>query len=108
MAGWDYRKTSKKTMGVVCRPCQASGVQADGSYTQWMTGEGRTSKERQREQVLCSECSKDIEKGSLVTHQQNQHGMKKGGLVPEGDEAARGNKPINYRMTFPAKAGPRT
>ena len=38
-----------KTMGIVCRPFQAAGVQAEESYTRRMTGEGRSFKERQGE-----------------------------------------------------------
>ena len=51
-----------------------------------------------------------MEKGSLVTHSQNQHGAAKGGLVPEVDEVGevdRGNKPRTYRLAFPARVGPR-
>ena len=44
---------------------------------------------------------------SLVTHRQTQHGVAKGRLGPESDEAAGGNEPRTYRMVFPAKAGPR-
>ena len=40
-------------------------------------------KERHRERVLCPECGKELTKGSLVTHHQNQNGVAKGGLVSE-------------------------
>ena len=46
-------------------------------------------------------------KGSLVTYCQNQHGVAKGGLGPEGDEAAGGDDPRTYSMAFNAKAGTR-
>ena len=31
----------QKTLGMVCSPCQASGVRPDEAYTWWMKGEGR-------------------------------------------------------------------
>ena len=72
-----------------------------------MTGEGRIFKEQQQEQVLCPECGKELAKESLVTHRQTHHGVAKGGLGSEGGGADRGNKPMNYRMAFHARAGPR-
>ena len=38
----------QKTVGMVCHPCQVSGVQEDKAYTQRMTGTGGSYKERQR------------------------------------------------------------
>ena len=43
-----------------------------------------------------------------MTYRQTQHGVAKGGLGLEGDEAARGDNTRTYRMAFPEKAGPRT
>ena len=37
-----------KTGGMVCRPCQETGVRADEVYTWRMTGEGQSFKERQQ------------------------------------------------------------
>ena len=59
------QKNIRKTVGMVCNPCWAAGVRADEDYTQRMTGEGWSFKERHREQVICPECGKDLEKGSL-------------------------------------------
>ena len=101
------QKNVRKTVGMVCRPCWAAGVRADEAYTRGMIEEGRSFKERQWERVLCPECGKEMPKGSLVMHCQTQHGMARGGLGPEGDEADRGDEPRTYRMAFPAKAGPR-
>ena len=39
----------RKTVGVVCRPFRAAELQADKAYTQRMTGEERSFKERERE-----------------------------------------------------------
>ena len=48
-----------------------------------------------------------MSKGSLVSHHQTQHGMKKGRFGQEGDEASTDDKPMTYRMTFTAKDGTR-
>ena len=96
-----------RTVGMVCRPLRAAGVKEDKAYTWRMTGRGRRFKERQGERVLRPECGKEMEKISLVTHRQTQHGVAKGGLGPEGNEADRGDKPKTYRMVFPKKEGPR-
>ena len=72
-----------------------------------MAGEVRNFKERQKEQVLCPECRKEMTKRPLVTHHQTQHGKEKGGFGLKGDEADRGDEPKTYRIAFPAKAGPR-
>ena len=57
-----------KNVGMVCQPCRAAGVRADKAYTRQMMAEGRSYKRKQREMVLCPECRKDLEKGSLVAH----------------------------------------
>ena len=57
--------------------------------------------------MLCPEYGKELSKGSLMVHHQTQHGVTKGRLGQEGDEASEGNKPSTYRMTFTAKDGPR-
>ena len=69
---------------MVCRPFRSAEVRSDEAYTQRMSGEGRTFKDRQRERVLCLECRKEIAKGSLVAHRQNQHNVVKGGLGQVG------------------------
>ena len=96
-----------KTVGMMCRPFREAGVLIDKAYHQRMTGEGRSFKERQQEWVLCTECGEDLDRGSLVTHRQIQHGVAKGGLGSEGDKADEGNNPRTYRLAFPARAGPR-
>ena len=57
--------------------------------------------------MICSEYSKEMEKGSLVVHHQTKNSVKKGRLGKEGDEEARGEDTRTYRMAFPAKAVPR-
>ena len=71
------RTNSCKTVGLVCRPFWAAGVRADEAYTRRMTGEGRCFKEQQRGRVSCPEYGKELAKGSMVTHCQNQHGVSK-------------------------------
>ena len=57
--------------------------------------------------MLCPECRKEVEKGSVIEYRQIQQGLEKGRLGQEGDEAARGNESRTYKMAFPAKAGSR-
>ena len=65
----------KKTVGVVCRPFWVAVIQADKSYTRGIIGVGRIYKERQQERVQCPEFGKDLVRGSLAAHRQNQHGV---------------------------------
>ena len=57
-----------ETVGVVCHPCLAARVRADKAYTQRMKGEERSNKKRQREQVNCPECGKDLARDILDAH----------------------------------------
>ena len=100
------RTNVRKTVGMVCRNFWAAGVRAEEAYASRMTGEGRILKEREQERVLCPECGKELEKGSLVMHRQTQNGVAKGGLGTEGGGADGGKEPMTYRMAFPTRAGP--
>ena len=105
---WVGMKTNfKKTVGVVCHPCRAFGVQADEAYTRRMTGEGSSYKERQWERINFPEWGKYLARVSLTSHRQTQHGVAKGGSGQEGDGEVGGDNPRTFRMTFLAKAGPR-
>ena len=55
--------------------------------------------------MLCLECGKELAKGSLVAHHQNQHGVEKGGSRQEGNKEGRGKNPRTFRMAFPVKSG---
>ena len=46
------RTNIHNTVGMVCSPCWAARVRAGEAYTQWMTGEGRSFKERKQERVI--------------------------------------------------------
>ena len=62
----------------------------------------------QLERILCSECGKELEKGSLLRHRQNHHVVAKGTLGLEGYEAdGSSNETRTYIMAFPTRAGPR-
>ena len=54
------------------------------------------------------ECGKDLEKGSLVKHRQNQHRVENGGSGKEGNKEGGEDKPRTFRMLFTTTAGPRT
>ena len=57
-----------KTVGVVCHPCLAARVRADKAYSRRMKEAGRINKKRQREQVNCPECGKDLARDILDAH----------------------------------------
>ena len=56
----DLRKNFRKTVGMMCHPCQTVRVQADEACTRRMTGEGRSYQERQRERLQSPECGKVV------------------------------------------------
>ena len=101
------RKNFRKTVGMVCQPCRADGVWADKAYKRRMMGYGRSYQERHRERVRCTECGKDLARGSLDTHYQNHHGVVRGRSGQEDDDGSGGGKPRKFRMILPVKAGPR-
>ena len=88
----------RKTVGMFCHPCQAARIRVDKAYTRWTTGAEITYKKGQQERVICRECGKDLVRGSLDVHCQNQHGVEKGDSVQEGKREVRVNKPRTYRM----------
>ena len=63
-----------KTVGMVCHPFQAAGIQSEAAYGRRMTGEGTLYQERQRGRVHCKECGEKMDIGSLVGQMQTQHG----------------------------------
>ena len=106
--GWVVLRTNVcKTVGMVCRPCRADGLQVDEAFTQRITVDVGVFKEKQQERVSCPECGKNLAQGLLVNHRQTQNGVAKGGLGLERDKLYGGDNPRTYRMAFPARAGPR-
>ena len=57
--------------------------------------------------MIYPECKKDLARGSVVAHRQTHNGVGKGGSGQEVEEEGMGNNPINFRMVFPEKSGPR-
>ena len=50
------RNNVGKTVGMVCRPCQAAGNRSEAAYGRRIMGEGPTYRERLKGQVSCREC----------------------------------------------------
>ena len=50
------RKNARKTVGVVCHPCQAAGNLLEAAYGRRVTGEGPTHRKRLKGQVACGAC----------------------------------------------------
>ena len=66
--GVGLKKNFGKTVGMVCRPCQAAVMQSDVAYERWMKGAGPYYQERHNVQVHCSECGEDMALGLLTVH----------------------------------------
>ena len=64
----------RKTVVMVCRPCQAAGTQLEVAYGQRMTGEGPYYQEWQKGWVQCKECGEEMAFGSMTGHMRSQHG----------------------------------
>ena len=64
------RKNVRKTVGMVCRPCQAAGTQSEAEYERWMTGAGLSYRERQQVRVKCLECGEEMALGLMAVHPQ--------------------------------------
>ena len=73
----------------------------------WKTREGQSYHEMQREWIQCTECGKDLVRGSLATKRQTQNGVSRGGAGKTDDEGCGGNNPRTFRITFLENAGPR-
>ena len=83
---------------MVCQTCRAVGVQAGEAYKCRMTGEGKIYQEKQKGQVQCPECGKEIASWSLDIHHQNQNGVERGGEGQKDNKGARdrGNEPKKF------------
>ena len=98
-----------KTVGMVFRPCQATGNQSEAAYGRHITGEDPTYRERQKGWVTCRECGEEMSVGSLASHLMNQHGR-----VAEAQRSWRtpstgdGDRPQKFRTAFLAKGGPQS
>ena len=64
-------------------------------------GEGWSYQDMQQKRFQCTDFRKEIAKGSLAIHRQNQHGVERGGEGLKDDEGYGGDEPRTFRMTFP-------
>ena len=64
----------KKTVVMVCRPCQAAGNQSEAVYWRRISGEGPTYQVKHKEWVQCRKCGEDMAAGSDAGHKITQHG----------------------------------
>ena len=97
----------RKTVSMVCHPCQAVGKITTAEYGRSITGEGKSYREQKRDRVECEECGEHLEVGSLSSHLMTQHG-RAAGRRRQWSTPAEGRVPQEYRISFPAKGGPRT
>ena len=65
----------QKNVGMVCQTCRSVRVREDEAYKRQMAGEGRSYQERQQERVQCTECRKDLVRGSLAIQLRTQHSV---------------------------------
>ena len=68
------RENVRKTVGMVCHPCQAAGNLSEAAYGRRVTGKGPTYMERLKGQVSCRECGELLAAGSLASNLMTQHG----------------------------------
>ena len=59
------RTNVRKTVGIVCHPCQASGNLTTEAYGRRITGTGQSYWERIKDQVACGECGEMLVVSSL-------------------------------------------
>ena len=59
------RTNVRKTVGMVCHPCQAAGNLTTEAYGRRITGMGQSYRERLRDQVACREYGEMLAVGSL-------------------------------------------
>ena len=96
-----------KTFRMFCLLCQEAGTQSEAVYRRQMTGERPSYQERQRVQVQCRECRKEMVDGSMAGHMTTQPGR----ATEERwswTTSATGEELGTYRMAFPSKGGPRS
>ena len=68
------RKNVRKTVGIVCNPCQAAGNLYKAAYGMRVTGKVPTYRERLKGKVSCRECGELLVEGSLSSNIMTQHG----------------------------------
>ena len=53
----------RKTVIMVCHPCQEAGTHSEAAYGRRMTGEGPSYRERHKERLRCKECGEEMAAG---------------------------------------------
>ena len=61
-------------VGMVFRPCQATGNQSEAAYGRQITGEGPTYRERQKVRFQCREYGEEMASGYVAEHTMTHHG----------------------------------
>ena len=96
----------RKTVSMVCHPCRVGDRnRTEEAYGWKLTGVGKSYVERQRERVACRECGEALAVGSMSSHLMTRHGKAAARWQLWTPQAGRG--PRTYKMSFPAKEGPR-
>ena len=101
------RTNVRKTVGMVCHPCQAAGTQLEASYGRRMMGEGPSYQERQKGRVHRRECGDEMATGSLAGHRMTQHGQT-AEEIQSWKKLATGEETRTYCMAFPSKGNLRS
>ena len=92
-----------KTVSMTCRPCSTTGNRSEDAYGRLMTGEGPTSRERER--TTCGECGREMAAGSLDSHHMTQHGKERERRWTWTDTATGeggGGETQTYQLEFPS------
>ena len=98
------RTNARKTIGMVCHPCQAAGNLTMEAYGRRITGMGQSYRERLRDQVDCGDYGEMLAIGSMSSHLMTRHG-RAAGIRQQWTTLATGRAPQVYRMSFLAKGG---
>ena len=68
----------RKTVGMVCHPCQVAGNLTTEAYRRRITVTGKSYRERLKDQVACRKCGEMLAVKSLSSHLMTQHGRAAG------------------------------
>ena len=101
------RTNVRKTVSMVCRPCQAAGTQLEAAYGRRMTVEGPTYRELQKGRVQCGDCRKEMAAGLLTAHRVTQHGRAVEELW-NWEALATGGDLQTYRIALSTMGGTRS
>ena len=64
---------ARKTVSMVCHPCQPVGNITQAAYRRRLTWEGNLYKEQQWDRAECEECREQLAVGSISSHLMTQH-----------------------------------